>query len=485
MTLPLTAHTTDRWSAVFLMTLMLLVAADAHAATLQVGPGQPYARPCAALTVAKAGDTIEIDASGSYSGDVCAFSASNLTIRGVRGRPRIDAAGKAAAGKGIWVVGGNNTTIDNVEMLGAKVPDRNGAAIRLDGQHLTLRNSHLHDNENGILTNNDGVSNIEVEHCEFGRNGFGDGFSHNLYIGRVNSLVFRYNFSHDAHVGHNLKSRAQVNTISYNRFSSAVAGSSGAGEPSYEIDLPNAGTSIVMGNVIQQPAANQNAALLSYGAEGASNRGQDLYVVNNTFINDDPVRGTFVAVGSGVMVPVLIQNNLFVGVGSVSTQRNFLDRSNLTASASIFVDRTAYDLRPQAGSAAVDAATDAGKTQDGASLLATEQYQHPAGSVVRPEAGRLDIGAIESSNSSGGPIGAGVSTVQADCVFNWAETTFAGVLTPRANSVLAAGYYFRHYSIADVYVGVAIQDAHVYLLAGGQLTDAGLLTGLAAGAGCA
>ena len=37
-------------------------------------------------------------------------------------------------GKAIWVVVGNNVLISNVEMFGAKVPDRNGAAIRLDGR---------------------------------------------------------------------------------------------------------------------------------------------------------------------------------------------------------------------------------------------------------------------------------------------------------------------------------------------------------------
>src|SRR5207248_770763 len=106
--------------------------------------------------------------------------------------------------------------------------------------------------------------------------------------------TFRYNYSHDANVGHNLKSRARRNTIVANRFSS-----SGAGQPSYEIDLPNGGTSYVIGNVIEQPAANQNPNMLAYGEEGLPYSGTDLYVVNNTFLND-AASGTFVMLGSGV-----------------------------------------------------------------------------------------------------------------------------------------------------------------------------------------
>jgi len=235
------------------------------AATLSVGSGKVYTTPCRAFAAAANGDIVEIDAAGSYSGDVCGIYASNLTIRGVNGRPKIDANGKNAMGKGIWVVNGAGTVVENVKMFGAKVIDRNGAAIRLDGRDLTLRRVYFHDNENGLLTSNDGVSNIVIENSEFGYNGYGDGYSHNLYIGHVNSLIFRGNYSHDANAGHDLKSRANTNTIVYNRFSSSTA------HPSYEIDLSNAGTSYVIGNVIEQPSQQSNSAMLVYGEEGASN----------------------------------------------------------------------------------------------------------------------------------------------------------------------------------------------------------------------
>ena len=384
--------------------LAVTLAVPSFAATLSVGPGLAYAAPCAALAHAVAGDVVEIAGGVTYSGDVCGFSTSNLTIRGVNGRPRIDAAGANAQGKGIWVVGGNNVTIENVEMLGATVADQNGAALRLEGTNFTLRGSFIHDNENGILTGANTASNILIETTEFGHNGYGDGYSHNLYIGNVASLVFRGNYSHDANVGHDLKSRAIVNTIAYNRFSSTPDGQTGttaSGKPSYEIDLPNGGTSYVIGNVIEQPASNSNPNMLAYGEEGVTNSGQDLYVVNNTFLNDETSGGTFVFVGAGVTTPVLLQNNIFGGTGTMSTQASALDRTNYRSVAPGFVDRANYDLHPTANVLVINAGTTPAAAATGVSLVPVSQYQHPAALVARPVVGALDIGAYEAVATTG------------------------------------------------------------------------------------
>jgi hypothetical protein len=387
-------HPYNQPRQLLLATLLASLALPSLATTLSVGPGKTYAAPCAAISRAVAGDIIDITGGVTYSGDVCAVNTSNLTIRGVNGRPRIDAAGANAQGKGTWVVGGNNVTIENVEMLGARVPDQNGAALRLEGTNFTLRGSFLHDNENGILTGVNTASNIVIETTEFGHNGYGTGYTHNLYIGNVASLTFRGNYSHDANVGHNLKSRAQVNTIAYNRFSSTPDGQTGttaSGKPSYEIDLPNAGTSYVIGNIIEQPAGNANPNILAYGEEGATNPAQDLYVVNNTFLNDDTNGGTFVMVGSGVSKPVLLQNNIFAGIGTMSNQAGAIDRTNFRSVAPGFVDRAGYDLHPPANVLVINAGT----APTGA-LAPVSQYKHPAGLEARVNVGTIDIGAYEA-----------------------------------------------------------------------------------------
>jgi spore coat protein U-like protein len=374
----------------------------ASAATLSVGPGKTFAKPCAAIAAAQDGDVIEITGNTTYSGDVCYILRNNLTIRGVNGRPKIDAAGQSAGGKGIWVVDGNNLTVDNVEMYGAKVADANGAAFRLEAAGFTLRNSFLHDNQNGILANPNANSDVLIEYTEFGHNGAGDGQSHNLYIGHVRSLTFRYNFSHDANVGHNLKSRADTNMIAYNRFSSlnpGETGSTAAGKPSFEIDLPNAGTSYIIGNVIQQPASNSNSTMVAYGEEGATNVGSDLYVINNTFLNDMGSGGTFLFVSGKVPTPAIAQNNIFAGVGTFSTQATTVDKTNYRAAAPTFVNRAAYDLHPVGSALMIDAGSDPGVSAKGVSLKPVAQYKHVAGGEARPVVGQLDIGAYESTTA--------------------------------------------------------------------------------------
>jgi hypothetical protein len=435
---------------------LLLVGASAasSAATLSVGPGKTFSTPCRAFAAAANGDIIEIDASGSYVGDVCGIYPSNLTIRGVNGRPKIDAGGLNSMGKGTWVVEGNNTTVQNVEMYGAKVADNNGAAIRLDGQHLTVTGSYIHDNQNGILTNNDGVSNIVIENTEFAFNGYGDGYTHNLYIGHVNSLVFRGSYSHDAKVGHNLKSRANTNTIVYSRFSSTMGGS-----PSYEIDLPNAGTSYVIGNIIQQPANNSNPSLLAYGEEGASNSGQDLYVVNNTFLNDDSSRGTFIMVGGGVSTPVLMQNNVFGGTGTTTTQGNATDRNNYRSLTPAFVDRANFDLRPASGSPMINAGAAPGNAASGFALNPTLQYLATAQTQARPVNGTIDIGAYEAAatatTSTTSPTTTSTPTVTSTpsttsttttvnwttCASEWGTCNFSGTRQVRYGA--NGSYYYK------------------------------------------
>ena len=381
--------------------LLIFAALPVTAATLQVGPTRAITKPCAAIAIAAAGDIIEIDAA-TYVGDVCGVYANNLVIRGVNGRPKIDAGGNNSMGKGTWVIVGSNITVENVEMYGAKVVDKNGAALRLEGNNFTLRSSFIHDNENGVLGGLSTASNVLIETTEFGHNGYGDGYSHNLYIFNVGSLTFRYNYSHDANVGHNLKSRAQANSILYNRFSSTPPGQTGStasGQPSYEIDLPNAGTSYVIGNVIEQPAANQNPAMLAYGEEGASNPAQDLYVVNNTFLNDQSSAGTFILTGSTVTTPVVMQNNIFGGVGIVNTQVTALDKTNFRSLTPGFIDRANYDLHPT-DSLVVNSGSTPGVSASGLSLLPTLQYKHVANGEGRPTVGQIDIGAYEAVSTT-------------------------------------------------------------------------------------
>ena len=382
--------------------LLLAAAGGASAATLQVGPGKTYAKPCAAFAAAKDGDTIQIDASGNYDGDVCAISHSNLTIQGVNGRAKIDAAGKAYGGKAIWVIQGNNTTVENIELSGATVPDKNGAGIRQEGTNLTVRNCSFHDNEDGILAGDDANSTILIEYSEFNHNGQGDGYSHNLYINHVKKFVFQYNWSHRAKVGHLLKSRAAETDVLYNRLTGEADGTE-----SYEVDFPNGGKTYVIGNLIEQGPQTQNPTLLTYQEEGTNtaNPDHELFVVNNTFVNDKG-SGTFVRLGSSVSTPAVIKNNIFQGGGTVTNQGNATLANNYSGGTTCLANAAGFDYHLVAGTPCVDGGATPGM---GAGFALTPKYQYvqPTARENRSSVGSIDIGAYELGGGSAGTGGTG------------------------------------------------------------------------------
>ena len=365
------------------LALALAAAPAARAETLLVGPEHELKKPSAAAKVARDGDLIEIEA-GLYAGDAAVWTQDRLTIRGRGGRAHLRADGAQVQGKGIWVIKGAGYTIEGIEFSGAKVPDRNGAGIRLEGSGLTVRNSYFHDNENGILTGRNLESDILIEHSEFARNGAGDGQSHNLYIGNVRSFTLRYSYSHHAVVGHNVKSRAIKNYIIYNRIADEQDG-----RASYAIDLAEGGLSFVMGNLIQQGPENDNRTIVAYGFEGYKNLLNELYFVSNTVVNDDPQGGRFFSIRPGADA-VRIINNLFCGRGELAAP-NAEMRANKHIQRSELWDPDRYDYRPRK---AVGRAIEAGSPY-GFVLRPSAEYQHPLQMRPRRASGPLDIGALE------------------------------------------------------------------------------------------
>jgi hypothetical protein len=380
----------------FGFSLFLLVSKpDVSRATITVGPTGQYAKPCAAFAMAHPGDIVEIDAAGTYTGDVCVINTNSLTIKGVNGRPHIQAGGNNAQGKGIWVIAGNNTIIENIEMSGAAVPDNNGSAIREEGANLTVSGCYIHDNQEGILTGANLNSSILIEYSEFARNGYGDGYTHNMYIGNVKQFTLQFSYSHLANVGHLVKSRAATNYILYNRLTDET------GTASYELDLPNGGLSYVIGNIIQQSVDTQNDNIAAYLEEGATagNPSQTLYVVNNTFVNSLG-RGIFVYTAAADTTPALLENNFFSGGGTVTNQASAVLRTNFVGTPD-FVNAAAYDYHLTANSPGINAATTPG-TASGFSLVPMFQYVYNTCGQDRLTVGVIDIGAFEYNG--GGPL---------------------------------------------------------------------------------
>jgi hypothetical protein len=378
-------------------TLLLLCASHAAAAPLRVGAGETYANPCAAVAQAKPKDVIEI-MPGTYR-DSCALGVAGLTLRGVGGRPKIDLSGTdhPAQYKGIYVVTADDVTLENLELTGAHISADNGenaAGVRVEAKGLTIRSCLIHANQNGVLGGTSGA--LTIEHTEFRGNGLGNGCNdsgctHNVYVANIDTLTFRFNWSHDiasdtADKGHLLKSRAKANYILYNRIS-------GEGGPnSYEIELPNGGLALVLGNLVQKGKQAGNPTLLSWGAEGASNPDKRLFVVNNTFVNELG-KGTFIQ-APGAMLSA--KNNVFVGAGTLFSG-GALSADNLAQDASAFVAPAQLDYHLKQGAAPIGKAVSAGMA-DQFSLAAISEYSHPV--TAAPRASVRDLGAFEYGSAT-------------------------------------------------------------------------------------
>ena len=137
-----------------------LLAGPASARVLQVGPG---GLPSLAAAVREAGDgdTIRL-AAGSY------YECAVLTQRGlVLEGPGAVLTDRTCEGKALLVVRGDNLVVRDVTLARARVPDRNGAGIRLEAQGLTLERVRFDNDEVGMLAAEGGPGVIRVTDCRF------------------------------------------------------------------------------------------------------------------------------------------------------------------------------------------------------------------------------------------------------------------------------------------------------------------------------
>jgi hypothetical protein len=351
----------------------------------RIGPGQPYEKPSEIAKAVRDGDTVEI-LPGTYLNDSVVWSRSNLTIRGVGGRPHFtfDDTGKIKNGKGIWVITGENVVVENIEFSGAKVRDRNGAGIRVEGNNLTVRNCHFHHNQVGLMTGRL-AGDITIENSEFGYQQREGQFTHAVYVGDVNRFLFRGNYVHNTAGGHHVKSRAKVSEILYNRLTDEKDGTA-----SYLIDLSQCGRARVIGNLLHKGRGAENATGIAYGAEGCGDREKDLAVVNNTYVNHYANGGPFVRNWS--LTPVLVANNLLVSPGSVASGQAD-EKGNLVTRAPGFQDAATFDYRLGPRSPAIDAAVPV--AVGGSPVVPESEYVHPRDTQRREAQGTLDVGAYE------------------------------------------------------------------------------------------
>ena len=304
----------------------------------RVGPLENIRKISDAAKIAKDGDIVEIQA-GEYHGDIALWHQKRLTIRGIGGHARLFADGRSAEGKAIWVFRDGQFDVSSIDFIGAKVDDKNGAGIRFEGGHLRIKNCLFWNNENGVLTTGNDKAKLEIEDSEFGYSGAADGLSHNLYVGQIASLRVTGSYFHHANIGHLLKSRAARNEILYNRFTDESGG-----RASYELDLPNGGVAIVIGNIFQQGRDTENSTMVAFGLEGLTWPRNKLYLASNTLINDHPYGGAFLRTAPTID-GVVSANNLLIGKGKYHSNKNVLSVNDVHGGWEFFKRAADYDYR--------------------------------------------------------------------------------------------------------------------------------------------
>jgi hypothetical protein len=371
---------------------LLLAVGPASAATIIVGPAEETKSLAAALRLAKDGDTIGV-LSGEYRGDVAVVEHRKLTIQGIGKRPVFIADGKDAEGKAILVVRDGDIRIENIEFRGARVPDGNGAGIRFEKGHLMVRRCAFFDNQNGLLTANFANAQLSIEDSEFAQAPRDEGKLHHLlYVGRIASLTVTGSHFHQGHIGHLIKSRARSTTLAYNLIYDGVGG-----RASYEVDLPNGGDALLIGNVIGQSADTENPVVVAFGAEGQAWPNSRLLLVHNTLISDGVRPAWFLRVwDERLPVPLQVHalNNLSVGLGAFTLAAPGVFKVNFPSPSAMLVDTDSLAFALKAHSPLRGLGVDPG-TVDGRDLRPKAEFALPVGTRPLPGLTQFSPGAFQ------------------------------------------------------------------------------------------
>ena len=359
---------------------------------IRVGPHETITRVKDAARVARDGDVVLIEP-GDYTGDVASWPQSNLTLRAPRCCARLLAGGRNAEGKAIWVIKGDNVVVDNIEFSGARVFSRNGAGIRQEGPgRLLVRNSRFTGNELGILSSANAQAQLIVEQCEFDHNRLDtdqeENPGHQIYVGRIARFTLRDSYVHHGYIGHLVKSRARANFIYYNRLSDEAGG-----RASYELEFPDGGIAYVVGNIIQQGPETENATMIAFAAERFYWKRNELYLVNNTLIDDARRFLPLVHVRAGTDV-VRATNNIVVADGWAGLRLAGVLNSTTRATPADMPLAGTADYRLSPSSPLVGTAIDPGLAH-GVALRPDREYVHPRSSRAVADA-PYSPGALQS-----------------------------------------------------------------------------------------
>lgn len=188
--------------------------------------------------------------------------------------------GTACEDKAALVLRGRGASVSGLTFRNIRVPDANGAGIRLEKGNLDIAETLFRDSEQGILAGNDPSATIRITRSTFsglGRCDRGLSCAHSIYIGEYGSLIVDRARFERGRGGHYVKSRAARIQVSDSSFDD-TAGST----TNYMIDLSNGATGRITGNRFVQGKRKENySAMIVVAAEGRTNNSTGLIVAGN------------------------------------------------------------------------------------------------------------------------------------------------------------------------------------------------------------
>jgi len=267
------------------ISLVLTAALYATAASAQSGApfqnaetGRNYANLQQAVDSIGEGEGTIIIAPGSYR--QCAIQKSGVVAfrASVPGQTVFD--GTTCEGKAALVLRGEAASIDGIIFQNMRVPDANGAGIRLEKGDLTVTRAIFRNSEQGILTAEDKSGSIKIDRSTFsglGRCDRGLSCAHSIYIGDYGSLTVTNSRFERGNGGHYVKSRAARVSIADNAFDDTRGR-----ETNYMIDLPGGAVGQIARNVFVQGASKENySAFITVAPEGRVNTSAGLAISAN------------------------------------------------------------------------------------------------------------------------------------------------------------------------------------------------------------
>jgi len=242
------------------------------------GSGRSFWRLQDAVDAIGDGDGVIRIANGTF-GDCAIQTAGRVAFRADEpGKAIFD--GGTCEGKAALVLRGRDAVVEGLVFQNMRVPDGNGAGIRLERGPLLVSQAIFRNSEEGILTGDDPASAIRVEQSTFsglGRCDRGLSCAHGIYTGRYGSLSVTRSRFERGNGGHYLKTWARRVEVTDSSFDDTRGRTT-----NYMIDLSGGSTGLIARNVFVQGQDKENySAFITVAPEARENRSAGLQIANN------------------------------------------------------------------------------------------------------------------------------------------------------------------------------------------------------------